>query len=552
MNAADPTRKRASYAIPLLIAGAVLGATLTVSPALATRGNDEPESDVAVVKLDGHAMFRVAGTSALPAVERAARIAARIEALAHDRTFRTASLERVETELGTSILAGEQTVLTVVDADARVEGISRQQLAAIILARIREDIAAYRDARRPERLLAAALYCLGATAALAAAIGLVIWLVRRLDGLIDHRLRQRIQTLESQSFAIVRAERIRGALGGLAHGLRSFAIFILSLVYLHFVLSQFPATRLLAVNLADLVSGPLTTMGLAIVGTIPNLIFLVILYWIVRVVLRVVHLFFDGVERGSIALARFQPEWASPTYKLVRLALVAFGLIVAYPYIPGSQSAAFKGVSLFLGVVFSLGSSSAISNLIAGYLMTYRRAFRVGDRVQIGDVIGDVIEMRLQATYVRTLKNEEVTIPNSLIVNGQVINYSSLDRTHGLIVHTMVGIGYEVPWRQVEAMLLLAAERTPGILKDRRPFVLQRSLGDFAVNYELNAYCADAHAMMQLYTALHRNILDVFNEYGVQIMTPAYVSDTPELKVVPKTQWYAAPAVPEGKESERG
>jgi small-conductance mechanosensitive channel len=231
--------------------------------------------------------------------------------------------------------------------------------------------------------------------------------------------------------------------------------------------------------------------------------------------------------------------------------VIAFGVIVAYPYIPGSESAAFKGISLFLGVVFSLGSSSAISNMIAGYTMTYRRAFKLGDRVQIGDVVGDVVEIRLQVTHLRSLKNEEVIIPNSLILNGQVMNYSSLAREDGLILHTTVGIGYEVPWRQVEAMLLTAAARTAGLRQEPRPFVLQRSLADFAVTYELNVYCDDAHRMMPLYTALHRNILDVFNEYGVQIMTPAYESDPAAPKVVPREQWYAPPAsAPDAQEAE--
>jgi small-conductance mechanosensitive channel len=224
-----------------------------------------------------------------------------------------------------------------------------------------------------------------------------------------------------------------------------------------------------------------------------------------------------------------------------------FGLIVAYPYIPGAQSEAFKGISIFLGVVFSLGSSSAISNIIAGYLMTYRRAFKVGDRVKIGDVTGDVTGVKLQVTHLRSLKHEEVTIPNAQILGGHVVNYSALARTEGLILHTIVGIGYETPWRQVEAMLLTAAERTPGLLREPLPFVLQQGLGDFAVTYELNAYCCDAQAMPRLYTELHRQILDVFNQYGVQIMTPAYEGDPQEPKLVPPEQWYAAPAVPEGE-----
>ncbi len=288
---------------------------------------------------------------------------------------------------------------------------------------------------------------------------------------------------------------------------------------------------------------PLSGLGWALVTNIPNFIFLAVLFVIVRFALRMVHLFFDAVGRRAVTLGKFDPEWAVPTYKLARLAIVALGLIVAYPYIPGSQSAAFKGVSLLLGVVFSLGSSSAISNLVAGYTMTYRRAFKLGDRIKIGETIGDVIEMRLQVTHLRSLKNEEVIVPNSQILNNEIVNYSSLAKEQGLILHTSVGIGYEVPWRQVEAMLLMAVERTPGLLKEPAPFVLQRKLGDFAVDYEVNAYIRDAHEMMPLYTALHRNILDAFNEYGVQIMTPGYETDPSQPKVVPKDQWYAAPAV---------
>jgi small-conductance mechanosensitive channel len=286
----------------------------------------------------------------------------------------------------------------------------------------------------------------------------------------------------------------------------------------------------------------LRVIGSGIVAHIPSLVFLTVLFFFVRLALKLIRLFFEAVGRGTVVLANFDAEWAQPTYKIVRIAVVAFGLIVAYPYIPGSESEAFKGISLFIGIVFSLGSSSAVSNIIAGYMMTYRRAFKVGDRVKIDDSVGDVVEMRLQVTHLRSLKNEEIVIPNSQILGGEVLNYSSLARTHGLILHSEVGIGYETPWRQVEAMLLAAAERTPGLEREPRAFVLLKKLGDFAVTYELNVYCKNIRAMNELYTALHRNILDVFNEYGVQIMTPAYEGDPDEPKVVPPTQWYTAPA----------
>jgi small-conductance mechanosensitive channel len=224
--------------------------------------------------------------------------------------------------------------------------------------------------------------------------------------------------------------------------------------------------------------------------------------------------------------------------------IVVFAMVVAYPYIPGSDSEAFKGISLFLGLVFSLGSTSIIGNILAGYTMIYRRAFKIGDRIQVGEVTGDVLERKLLVTRLLTVKNEEIVIPNSLIMNSNIVNYSTLAKGQGLILHTTVGIGYETPWRQVEAMLRMAAERTPGLLAMPEPFVLQKALGDFCVTYEINAYCNQPQAMARLYTALHQNILDLFNEYGVQIMTPAYEGDAEQPKVVARENWFAAPAAP--------
>jgi small-conductance mechanosensitive channel len=280
----------------------------------------------------------------------------------------------------------------------------------------------------------------------------------------------------------------------------------------------------------------------AALDAVPNLIFIAILVLVTRYLLKLVRLFFSGIASGNITLANFDREWAAPTYRIVRFFALAFAAVVAYPYIPGSTSPAFQGVSIFIGVIFSLGSSSFIANLIAGYSMTYRRAFRIGDRIQVGDVTGDVTEIGLMVTRVRTVKNEEIVVPNSNILNSHIVNYSAFAQKGGLILHTTVGIGYETPWRQVEAMLLLAADRTPGLLKDPPPFVLQKALGDFCVTYEINAYADDARAMARLYAELHRNILDVFNEYNVQIMTPAYEGDPEQPKVVPKEQWFMTPA----------
>ena len=499
----------------------------------------------ASVELDGNQLFRVRGVPAYPAGQRAERIRDRIQALAHDPRFRVETLHLVESDLSTKIMAADQLVMVIFDADAHIEGVRRPVLAAINLDRIRQAITDHRQARSPDTLLKNGLFSVGGMAVLAVVVALLLWLGRRADELITRRVQYHIGSLSVQSFKIVRAERIGNVVHGVVKALRILLILVAVLVYLDFVLARFPWTRAAANRLFESVTGPLATMGQAIIAEIPDLIFLTVLFYISRLALRLIRLFFDAVAQGTVTLTGFEPEWARPTYKIVRSAVIAFSVIVAYPYIPGSGSDAFKGISIFFGIVFSLGSSSAIANVIAGYLMTYRRAFKVGDRVQIGDVMGDVIDMRLQVTHLRTLKNEEVTIPNSQLLNGQVVNYSSPAARHGLILHTTVGIGYETPWRQVEAMLLMAAERTPGLLREPSPFVLQQSLGDFAVNYELNTYCGDARNMLPLYTALHRNILDIFNEYGVQIMTPAYRADTPEPKLVPKEQWYTAPAARE-------
>jgi len=221
-------------------------------------------------------------------------------------------------------------------------------------------------------------------------------------------------------------------------------------------------------------------------------------------------------------------------------------MIAGYPYIPRASSDAFKGLSLFFGLLFSLGSSSFLANAIAGYALTYRRLFKVGDRVQIGDVKGTVVAVRLQVTHLRTPRNEEVTIPNSVIMNTHVTNYTSLMRSRGgLALSTSAGIGYETPWRQVEAMLLEAARRTPGTKQDPPPIVWQTALADFAVTYSVLVFTDRPDVMEVTYTDLHRNTLDVFNEYGVQIMTPAYRGDPAIPKVVPPDQWHLAPAKPE-------
>jgi small-conductance mechanosensitive channel len=538
--------ERVRWLLILILLSAASGGSLAAAGSVQPADLDlHPDATVATaaVEVDGRVLFRVRGVSSFPARERAAAITERIKRLAGDPALPADSVRLVESGGYSSIMAGDRRIMALFDSDARIEEVARETLGLALCERIGKAIDEYRHDRDTQVLQRRGLEAAGATAALATMVTLLLWLARQLNGLLERRFRSRIHHLGIQSFEIVRAESIWAGLRAALSALRMLSILIVSFIYLDFVLSRFPWTRWLAGNLTDFALRPLRLIGEGLIGYFPDLIFLIVLALLVRFVLRLLRLFFDAVAQGSVTLLHFEAEWARPTYKIARFALLVLAVIVAYPYIPGSESAAFKGVTLMLGVVVSLGSSSIIANLIAGLMITYRRAFRVGDRVRIGEVTGDVTQVRLQVTHLRTLKNEEVTIPNSQILNGHVMNYSSLAKKQGLILHATVGIGYETPWRQVEAMLLQAAARTPGLLAEPTPFVMHKELGDFCVSYEINAYCNDARMMEHLYTELRRNILDLFNEYDVQIMTPAYEGDPKQPKVVPRDQWYAAPAV---------
>lgn len=498
----------------------------------------------APVVIDGEVLFDVRGITAYPAERRAAEIEARIRALAKDRALDASSLTLQEQAGTTLVVANGRPFLVVHDEDAALEAVDRRILAEAYRARVVRAIEAYRTAREPAILWRHALLALGATIMLLASAYIGRRIARRLRHRLERRYREQVGDITVLSFQVVRAEQLWRVLDSVLRLVWALTVIAMIGVYLRYSLALFPWTRGTANRLVDIVVDPLRRMGLGLVAVVPNIVFLAILFLVTRYVLKLFQLFFDSVAAGTVRLQNFDSDWAQPTYKIVRLLVVAFAVVVAYPYVPGSDTEAFKGISLFIGVVFSLGSTSFIGNIISGYSLTYRRTFRIGDRVRIGEHTGEVTDIRMLVTHLRTPWNEEVIVPNSTIVGNEVVNFSSMVQQRGLILHTTVGIGYETPWRQVEAMLIEAAARTPGLLRDQPPFVHQRALGDFCITYELNAFCDAPDQMRVLYTELHRNILDVFNEYGVQIMTPAYEGDPDRLKVVPKELWYAEPAQP--------
>ena len=534
--------------LALLIAAAWLPVAMAQAPAAA-----EAAVDSAPVQVDGRTVAEVRGIAGKPAEERAAEIAARIVAAAKDSAVRPEDLRVVETPLASQIQAGNRLLKAVLDADAAIEQVDRRALAEVELRLIREAMLRYRAERAPERIREGVRNALVATAVFIGALVLLLWACRRLAVAAHARLKPRVLAIQLHSIQLRPGEQVWASTAAAGRAFRFLLVALIAYLYAEYLLSQFPATRAAGERLAQYLLDPLRHMGREFIAELPSLMFLFVLILVVRIILRMLKFYFSAVGSGAAHIAGFEKQWAIPTYRLVRLAVIGFALVVAYPYIPGSETEAFKGLSIFAGVLISIGSSSFIANYVGGYTLIYRRLFAVGDRVRIGDVMGEVLEMRVQVTRIRTIKNEEVILPNSLILGSVVTNLSALAASRGLIMHTTVGIGYEVPWRQVEGMLLTAAERTQGVLKDPAPFVLQKALGDFAVTYEINAYLPTADDLARRYDELHGHILDVFNEYGVQIMTPAYEGDPEVPKTVARENWHASPSRrPSGGGADRG
>ena len=497
------------------------------------------------VLVDGNVLFPVRGLQAFPAEERATRISTLIAETAQNESIKSDAITAVESDQTTDIVANGRVIMSVLESDALSEGVTRQELAKICVRKIREAVDRYREDRSPREIGIGVIRSAIATVVLVVCLLLIRTLFRRLQkGDTEAGISDKIGSIRIQSFVIVRSERIKALFDVTIRTVRLVIILVLLFIYSQLVLSLFPWTRPISIHLLDFLLVPLSTMGRGILKYTPNLIFLGVLIFVTNYIFKLMRLLFDGLETGTITFTGFYPDWARPTYKIARFMVIALMAVVAFPYIPGSDSPAFKGVSIFLGVILSLGSSSVISNTLAGLTMTYRRAFRVGDRVRIGDISGDVTEMRLLVTHLLSVKNEEIVVPNSVIFNSHVVNYSTKARERGLILHTSVTIGYNTPWRQIHALLLLAAGRTPGLLSTPPPFVHQTSLDDFYVSYELNAFTDAPQAMMQSYSDLHQNIQDAFNEYGVQIMSPHYMFDPKNPAVVPREQWYEPPAEP--------
>jgi len=455
---------------------------------------------------------------------RAARIAERLEELVHDRSIRSPAVTVTDTQNSSELRVQKRLLMVVTEQDAQVMGVSRPLLAGETAKALEAAIRAERERYAPATLTRGA-----SRAALALAILLgVLWLIGRSQRWARVRLERwcerRLQAMGARRLGEQRVRSMVRATGRLVFVAHVVIGIIVLDAFLTYALGLFPWTRAAASRLAEYAATPVRAVVTALVGYLPDLFFVLVIWAVFYGAIRLVNIFASAVRDGHVVLPNFPAEWADPTRKIIRFLLVALGVVVAFPYLPASSSPAFTGVSVFLGVLVSLASSSALSNIIAGLVLTYTRAYRIGDRVQVGGTYGDIVATSLLVTRVRTIKNEEITIPNGIVLGNSVTNYSREAKTLGLILHTSVTIGYDAPWRTVHGLLIDAALATPGILREPAPFVWQTALNDFYVTYEINAYTASAHDAPAIYADLHARIQDAFYAAGVEIMSPHYAS----------------------------
>jgi len=483
----------------------------------------EVENTGASVEIDGRPILAVfAPIGGLSAKERAEKIHERILAISRNRTIPIESIHPEPRATWTEILAGNERIMGITDADASGAERDRSQLAAEYTEIIRQVVKQYRDDHTLRRLLWGIAYAVIATIA----CGLFIF------ALFSVRKKMRKRFEARFIHPALPAHPLGGHIGHylapplLVISRVAFWIVVLATLqaYGTVLLRFFPSTKYTSYQVTNWLFSELGNFGKSAIDYTPNLILLAFICVITAYLIKVNEYFFGELRDEKLSIPGFYPDWAEPTAKLVRVLILAAAVIVAFPYLPGSESPAFKGISVFFGVLLSLGSTSAVAHAVAGTILTYMRAFQLGDFVRIGSDVGEVIEQTLLVTRVRTQKNEVITIPNGTVLGGVVVNYSAEARKHGVIFHTVVTIGYNAPWRQVHDLLITAALATNDILRDPSPFVLQTALNDFYVSYELNAYTQRPTNMQNIYSILHQNIQDRFNEAGVEINSPHYSS----------------------------
>ena len=456
------------------------------------------------------------------AKDRADAISNRIKKLAVNYNFKPESMIIVHSETTNDIIFNESIIMSVSENDALWNNASMEETTEEYKRLIGDAVKHYKS----ETSFATLAKEIGLAFLVLIIIGLILkYLVKFFAWLalkIQEQEGKAIKGIKIKNYTLFDAKRQVNVLLSLNSFIKASVILLVMYITLPILFGIFPWTKNFAETLFGYVLNPIKSIALSFWNYLPKLITIIVIIYIFRYVLKGIYFLKTEIEKGNLQLTGFYADWASPTYQIVKILVMAFMGIVIFPYLPGSDSPIFQGVSVFLGFLFTFGSAGSLSNVIAGLVLTYMRLFKEGDRVQIGEVKGDLIEKTLLVTRIRTIKNEIISIPNSTVMNSHSINFSSDAPEKGLIIHTTVTIGYDVPWRDMHQVLIDAALRTELILNDPKPFVLQTSLDDFYVSYQINAFIREANKQAVIYSNLHQNIQDVCNERGVEILSPHY------------------------------
>ncbi len=505
-----------------IVQGGSLAETQTLTPTISQTPPSQP-AGAPVVFADETLFILYDKLGPFTAQERAKALEDRLIRLSQDLYTPLDTIGINEIEHATILTAGDLIIMAVTDGDAQPLERTRQAVAKDYAKKIQTAVTKSRDQVTLRALIIDTALALLDTVILLVCLVLFHKTFPKIYAKIEAWRGTIIRPVNIQRIELLSADQIAAALTGLARTVRIVAVLVLLYVYLTSVLGLFPWTRGVSAALFGAVLSTLGAIGQAFATYIPNVVSIAVIIAVTRYIIKLISLVFTGIQRGAITFSGFHRDWAEPTYKIVRFLVIVFASIACFPYIPGAQSEGFRGISVFLGLLISLGSAAAIGNVIAGIVLTYMRPFHLGDRVKIADTFGDVTEKTLLVTRVRTIKNVDITIPNALVLSSHIINFStSATSASPLILHTSVTIGYDAPWETVHELLIAAARATTSVLAEPQPFVLQTSLNDFYVTYEINAYTHEPNKMATIYAELHQHIQDKFNEAGVEIMSPHY------------------------------
>ena len=456
--------------------------------------------------------------------QRAEMNAAAITELGKRFNLQPDSVYIESSDIVTDLMYGNKVLSSFTDQDGLWEGCSRDQLAAAKRKVIVDKLKVMKDEHSLWQLGKRILYFILVIIGQFLLFKLTTWLFNKLKVRIQRLKDTKLRPISIQDYELLDTQKQVNLLVFLASLLR-YAVMLLQLILtVPLLFAIFPQTKDLAYKLFSYIWDPIKSIFLGIVEYIPNLFTIFVIWLAVKYLVRLVRYLASEIQSERLKIGGFYADWAMPTFHIVRFPLYAFMIAMIYPYLPGSKSGVFQGISVFVGLIVSLGSSTVIGNIIAGLVITYMRPFKLGDRIKLNDTTGNVIEKTPLVTRIRTPKNEVVTIPNSFIMSSHTVNFSQSARDYGLIIHSEVSVGYDIPWRKTHQLLVEAALNTPGVVDDPRPFVLETSLQDYYPVYQVNAYIKDANQLAQVYSDLHQNIQDRFNEEGIEIMSPHYIA----------------------------